>query len=115
MTISRRFAAGLGLGLIAAVTACGPRGEIRVVQASYGNNCGVPAGNATIALSRACDGKSDCPYKVDVSVLGDPKFGCAKAFQVVWRCPGEEKVRRVDLEGEAGFGAVAHLTCRASS
>jgi hypothetical protein len=104
----------LAVGMLAAAAACGPRPEIAIVQATYGGGaCGAPAGNVTPALARTCDGKADCTYKVDPSVLGDPKFGCAKTFEVIWRCPGEEKVRRVELPGEAAFGGPAELTCRA--
>jgi hypothetical protein len=46
-----------------------------------------------------------------VNALGDPKFGCAKAFDAVWRCPGEEDVRQVTEPAEAA-GAVITLSCR---
>ena len=115
MTTRRRWSAWLGVAVsLLAAGACGPKAEIAIVQATYGGNCEAPAGNATLPLANACDGKLDCTYKVDPSVLGDPKFGCAKAFQVIWRCPGEEKVRRVDLPGEASFGGPASLSCRGS-
>jgi hypothetical protein len=113
MTMTNRMRAA-GLAIALAMVACGKPVELRIVQATYGKNCQAPTGNATVSLARACDGKTQCTYRVDVQVLGDPAGGCAKNFEAIWRCPGEENVRRVELPGEAGFGSIANLSCRAS-
>ena len=55
---------------------------IRVLGATYGANCGAKRGNVTSSLGRACDGKDNCHYVVDVTKLGDPAGGCAKDFHI---------------------------------
>jgi hypothetical protein len=84
---------------------------IRVVDATYGENCRVVPGNATEFVADACDGKSWCDYVVDVRAIGDPAFGCAKDFVAEWQCPGEERLRRELVHREAGYGSIVHLTC----
>jgi len=70
----------------------GPLGlgrRIEVVSATYGQNCGAPAGNVTSHVAQACSGAtSKCDYRIDVNTLGDPKRGCAKAFEVQYQCTG---------------------------
>ncbi len=106
-----RGLAAAALGAIGSGTiACGPPAAIRVLRATYGANCQAAPGNATASVRAECDGKSACRYTVRVSALGDPKFGCAKAFDAVWRCPGEEDVRQVTVPAEAA-GAVITLSC----
>lgn len=78
-------------------------GRIYAVEATYGLNCGVPAGNATKSVSDACFGENTCTYTVDVTVLKDPAGGCGKAFDVRWRCSGEQKPRLAVLPPEAGL------------
>jgi hypothetical protein len=87
------------------------RGPIRVMGATYGQNCGVAEGNATAALARACDGHDRCDYHVDASVLGDPRVGCAKNFVVEWQCQRSERRFRQVLPGESGFGSLVTLLC----
>jgi hypothetical protein len=109
----RQRVAVVACGVMLAISACRRAPGIRVVQASYGANCGAPAGNLTVGLIYACDGKGDCWYRIDHTVIGDPAPGCSKSFQAAWRCGGED-IRRLELPGEAGFGSVAVLTCRTS-
>jgi hypothetical protein len=99
------------LASLAMAGACEPFPEITIVGATYGANCQAAAGNATAAVARACDGHSTCRFQVDVAAIGDPSPGCAKEFDIVWRCPGEEAVRRMTLPAEAGLGSVARLSC----
>jgi hypothetical protein len=101
------------LAIAAAMSGCGPRVDIRVMQATYGPNCGAPKGNATVAVAQACDGKKACSYRVHVHELGDPAPGCAKTFEVLYRCTGEENVRRLEVPAEAGLGALASPSCQA--
>jgi hypothetical protein len=63
--------------------------NIKVVSASYGQNCGAPAGNVTSQVAQACSRSvSKCDYRVDVNTLGDPRQGCAKSFEVEYQCSG---------------------------
>lgn len=92
------------------LAAVGP-GQIAIVAATYGANCGVTRGNKTLALTAACNGKRTCEYRVDVAVLGDPAYGCGKDFVAEWRCAGTSKTRTVTVPPEAGLGKIAQLSC----
>ena len=86
---------------------------VRVLNATYGGNCGATVGNATKALSRACDGKGTCDYLVDVTALGDPAGGCAKAFTAQYACaPATARITK-ELPGEAGLKSRLVLSCTA--
>jgi len=89
---------------------CYPR--IKVVSATYGLNCGAPQGNQTANLAGACDGRFTCDYTVDYTVIGDPAPGCAKDYTVQNQCSTKAIVRVAKLDGEAGYGGVAHLSCQ---
>jgi hypothetical protein len=88
-----------------------PVGVIRVVSATYGANCGAPAGNVTTHVARQCDGRADCDYRVDYTVIGDPAIGCAKTYAVEWRCDSAPDLLRASAPPEAGFGAIVKLSC----
>lgn len=88
-------------------------GPIQVTSATYGQNCGAPDGNATTAVTKACDGQDRCDYHVDTTVLGDPRKGCAKNFVVEWRCQRSERRFRQAVPGETGFGSRVTLLCGA--
>jgi hypothetical protein len=63
--------------------------RIHVVAATYGLNCGAPQGNATSHITQMCSSAiTKCDYLIDVNALGDPKPGCAKAFEVQFQCSG---------------------------
>ena len=85
--------------------------RISVVEASYGLNCGAPAGNGTAIVAEECDGLRSCAFLIDVGRLGDQSRGCAKEFVAIWRCTDPETPRRILVPAEAGFGGVAVLTC----
>jgi hypothetical protein len=91
------------------------RPEISVVSATYGANCGAPAGNATAPVRAACDGQSACTYRIDVRELGDPATGCPKNFAVTFRCSGEEPIRTTGVQPEAGLGTLLSLGCRGTA
>jgi peptidoglycan/LPS O-acetylase OafA/YrhL len=74
---------------------------IRVVNATYGANCGAQIGNVTIPLQRACNGKARCDYTVDVNVLGDPVGGCPKSFTAEYRCGTHPALIAGELAAEA--------------
>lgn len=85
-------------------------GTISVLSATYGGNCGAPAGNVTSFLTSACNGLASCDYAVHYQTLGDPAYGCQKDFAVQWSCDGVPQ--HLSLPGEAGFGSVAALSCQ---
>jgi len=91
------------------------RPELSVVSATYGANCGAPAGNATAPVRAACDGQSACTYRVDVRHLGDPLVGCPKDFGVTFRCSGEEPIRTTGIQPEAGLGTLLSLRCHGTA
>jgi peptidoglycan/LPS O-acetylase OafA/YrhL len=85
---------------------------IHVLSATYGGNCGAPAGNATREIVANCEGNLFCVYQIDADVLGDPKNGCAKDFTAEFECgAGQRLTARVP--SEAGFGNLLRLNCPA--
>ncbi len=85
---------------------------IKVTSASYGHgSCGNALGNVTGTVAAGCDGKIDCDVFVSNSVFGDPSYGCAKDFDVVYMCGLVD--RRTARHGAvAGEGYTVPLTCR---
>ena len=83
---------------------------INVVAGSYGQNCGAGYGNKTSHLAAQCNGKKQCNYRIDYTVIGDPAVGCAKQYTAEWRC-GSGPVRSTSAPAEAGFGSVIKLSC----
>ncbi|WP_437723923.1 hypothetical protein [Sorangium sp. So ce861] len=86
------------------------RGSIRVIEATYGANCGTSPGNQTYNLARACNGLTYCQYAVDHRVIGDPAYGCAKEYYARWRC-GRGDVRSTAVPAEAS-GRTVTLQCQ---
>jgi hypothetical protein len=84
--------------------------SIEVLQATYGSNCGADRGNATRNVAGVCDRTATCDYRVDVTRLGDPAPGCAKQFDVDYRC-SSGLAMQVTLPAEAGFGGLVALRC----
>ena len=89
--------------------AAAPAGLV-VASATYGGNCGAPAGNMTRRLAAACNGRSACDYVIDYRVIGDPVFLCAKDYVARWRCGGTTREARVSPE--AGYARTISLSCR---
>lgn len=85
---------------------------IRVLGATYGANCGAVRGNATDHLAKACDGKGECHYVLDVGKLGDPASGCAKNFIVEFECLPAHRRAIETVAAEAGLGSHLHLSCQ---
>jgi hypothetical protein len=101
---------------------CRPR-QIEVIDATYGRNCqsddvnaAVPgrfrAGNATAAVQIACMTSARCEFAIDVARLGDPAPGCAKDFNVTYRCRSERATRTASSPPEA-HGHSVNLECGA--
>jgi hypothetical protein len=86
--------------------------SMRILTASFGENCGAPKGNATVDVKKECDGKSaDCTYAVDVDKLGDPAPRCEKTFAVEFEClPGGPRLRE-ELPSGAGLRQPLTLGC----
>ena len=91
----------------------GASGPINVTGASYGLNCGAPAGNATQHAQQTCNGKTSCDYVVDVLILGDPTYGCAKDYRISWRCgSSSSQLHTVTVGSEAGWPPhTAKISC----
>jgi hypothetical protein len=63
------------------------RGDrIRVIAATFGENCGVPYGNVTNHLAETCNGKRLCEYIIDYRAIGDPVPNCRKNYIAEWQC-----------------------------
>ena len=111
--ITKRFVT-LGVAVMLSI-ACAVQGkaaeDIVVVAGTYGGNCNQPAGNKTAFLAQACDGQSQCSYRVDRSVIGDPAYGCRKDYVANWRCGRSPEVHSAAVPPEAGDGSVVQLFC----
>jgi hypothetical protein len=88
-----------------------PTSGLNIRSATYGGNCGAGPGNATKVLARACNGRTDCDYKVDVGRLGDPAHGCGKDFVASYSCAPDTTPLEKALPAEAGRGSILNLTC----
>jgi hypothetical protein len=86
-------------------------GPIVVRSGSYGPNCGAAHGNVTAHLAEACNGRWQCPYRVDYRVIGDPAVGCGKTYVAEWTCGEHPFLHRLVAPPEAGYGAVLDLRC----
>lgn len=86
--------------------------SIKVISATYGENCGAPKGNVSKHIAASCDGKSACSYTVDYKVLGDPAYRCKKNYTVQYQCGEGSGIKSVSLSAEAGLGNQSvQLTC----
>ncbi len=68
--------------------------NITVISATYGYNCNAAFFNNVGAhLASSCNGKAKCSYVIDLRVIGDPMFGCAKDYRASYKCgqSGSEK------------------------
>ena len=97
----------------AAAKASEEKHAIRVLAGTYGRNCGAKPGNATAHLSRACDGRASCDYRIDASALEDPAPSCDKDYAAEWRCGAGPAVYAASVSGEAGRGGSLTLVCSA--
>ena len=93
-------------------TAGGSGGGITVVSASYGLNVdsSTAAGNATGDIAQACNGQSNCDYRVDFHRIGDPFPGRQKTYAVTYRCADGQQ-RQASAPAEAGLGSIVSLSC----
>lgn len=84
---------------------------IRIVNATYGGSCGVPAGNAIRDMAARCNGKASCTYTVSYRVLGDPAPNCKKDFRAKFSCGGSATFDAF-APAEAGYDSKIVLACR---
>jgi hypothetical protein len=112
MTLATSGSASARMEVAAADTA--PGGEIHVLSATYGANCGAPSGNATSDVQMSCDGERTCTYRVDVNRLGNPSRSCAKAFAIEYECAPDGPPLKAEVSGEAGLGKTVELSCRSA-
>ena|SRR5579859_1015235 len=92
----------------------GQPAEIRVIAGTYGQNCGVPHGNKTSHLAKACNGRASCNYLIDYQVIGDPAYLCAKTYIAEWRCGNTSQIYMAEVSPEAGYGKTVTLSCTAN-
>jgi hypothetical protein len=81
------------------------------MEATYGGNCGVLRGNVTQHIASVCDGRNSCTYTIDYTIIGDPKYGCAKDYSVQWTCEVGQKTYSAFASPEAGYRKTIQLTC----
>jgi hypothetical protein len=112
-------AIGLGLGPVtlgrfgpSPVIEAPETGEIRVISASYGVNCGAHVDNVLDDMKAYCQGMRFCRYRL-TGRLRDPKPGCSKTFEAVWACEGRVARFAALIEANAGLGQTCSLNCGA--
>ena len=98
------------LAVIGLFPLIGSAAGIKVTSASYGQNCGVSAGNVTHYVKSSCNGGAACDYLIDHKVIGDPARGCRKDFIVKWSCGQGSGTKSKYVSAEAS-GKRAHLNC----
>lgn len=95
----------------------GKRGSgkgIKVLESSLGSNCELPGYDTTRDLGRACDGKQNCRYRIDMWKLGGDIDGChwRKIFKAKYTCDDDNFVQEVSLESKVeGDTKNIQLTC----
>jgi hypothetical protein len=84
---------------------------IKVIAGTYGRNCNAKPGNATPHLARACDGRSFCDFKIDVTALEDPAPACDKDFAAEWKCGTGATAYTVSVPAGGAKGGNLILAC----
>lgn len=70
------------------LTNCESWGTIRIDTATYGGNCGVQIGNVSdqVRNNFGCEWYETCSIPISNSTFGDPSKGCAKSFDLSYKC-----------------------------
>jgi 4-amino-4-deoxy-L-arabinose transferase-like glycosyltransferase len=89
----------------------GADAPISILAATLGANCRAAPGNATEFVRASCEGRTGCGLWLADARLGDPAPGCAKDFEVRWRCGSEPGERRAALDAEPEPARVLALAC----
>lgn len=72
---------------------------------------GVTKGNSTEPVSKFCNGKSHCGYKVSLQYLPDPAPGLLKSFDVQWHCSDSKDIPHLLKANGNEIPKVLDLTC----
>lgn len=85
--------------------------RVKVLSATYGENCGGERGNATSGLASTCDGRENCLFEINPGRLGDPVVGCVKTFLAEYTC-GDGVPPRMARAGPDTSMRTIRLACR---
>jgi hypothetical protein len=58
-------------------------------SATYGGNCKVPIGNVTDKVGSSANWRDSASIPISNGTFGDPAPGCAKSFDVAYKCGGK--------------------------
>jgi len=72
-----------------AVADCVNWGTLMIDSATYGGNCKVPIGNVTDKVGSSANWKDSASIPISNGTFGDPAPGCAKSFDVAYKCGGK--------------------------
>ena len=66
-------------------------GTLMVDSATYGGNCSAPIGNVTSKVGNdlGCNWSQSCSIPISNTNFGDPAKGCAKSFDIAYKCGGK--------------------------
>lgn len=86
---------------------------IKLHDATYGLNCKAAKPDVTAHIASQCDGKANCSYKVDHTVIGDPAFGCRKEYVANYEClHNGQSVKKASAKADAeASGKTVALDC----
>lgn len=104
-----RACAMVGMVLLTCASGAHAR-TITIISGTYGANCGAERGNATLDLTRQCDGLDTCQYVPNRQRISDAARACRNDLQADWRCTDSE-VHTAMLSPEAGAGSTLVLSC----
>jgi len=78
-------------------------GTLIVDSATYGGNCSAPIGNVTTKVGNdlSCNWSRNCSIPISNTSFGDPSPGCAKSFDVAYKCGGKSFTKNLSpAEGQ---------------
>jgi hypothetical protein len=71
------------------VADCKNWGTLMIDSATYGGNCKVPIGNVTDKVGSSANWRDSASIPISNGTFGDPAPGCAKSFDVAYKCGGK--------------------------
>ncbi|MCW3477452.1 SUEL-type lectin domain-containing protein [Limobrevibacterium gyesilva] len=87
-----------------------PAGQIRILDAVYGDAARGRLCDATLAVEQQCDERESCLISVTNGICGDPAYGLAKRLHVAFKCGRAPAQLLVAAEG-----SVIRLSCAAQA
>ena len=91
--------------LLAALIASQVPGQLRILDAVYGDPEHARWCDATLAVGQQCDDRSSCLVSVGPCICGDPDYGTLKHLYITFKCgPGPAQTLAV---AEAGTVRIA--------